>query len=461
MSRTRSIVLKNQMNTSLPTTYHYTDTLFECDGSSRIANDVYYDVWVSNTYPMDYHEKTMTDVEIPNFHRRSANGEIFINPLTQQEIRWKWTPVERVGCYHYYKNSCDPPRELLYKKADIAPHFLNTMNFCSEKLGFDPVPSVSGLPDTDTCRDKAISQAWGNVSQEDILALVSLAEADKTLDTITSVSRKALTLIKGTRKKALKAMYRLAKNKKARRQLYRDLSDMYLEARYGLRPLYYDIVGIAKAAKSLCDPSGKHDRITARGYESISGSTTDTKSMLHVSGLSGAKTTITCDFTDRWEVEARAGVLAQVTIDVNAIAGLGLLGQTAWELVPFSFIVDWFLNTADIVASWSPNPHARTLGSWVTLRSTVSREGRLTSFNTDTTSGTVWGSLNQYFTGGTFSAVVKKVERIPSPSKPIIPSWDIRLDPFKLLDIGAIASNFRKESRELKTISSRNSFLRF
>lgn len=49
-----------------------------------------------------------------------------------------------------------------------------------------------------------------------------------------------------------------------------------------------------------------------------------------------------------------------------AIWGLDSPIEAAWELVPFSFIIDWFTNIGDIIGALILNPGLTPLSSWVT-----------------------------------------------------------------------------------------------
>lgn len=145
----------------------------------------------------------------------------------------------------------------------------------------------------------------------------------------------------------------------------------WLEHRYGWKPLIMEcqeaFQQIRKKRESL-----RHFR-TYRASETVSGRV---KSPTYISqgfsSWSGLLATGDVDCTTN--ASAHAGVLCvieprNVLHNFAAASGLTLRDVPAsmWELVPLSFVVDWFVNVGPWLQAVTPVPGTTVLGSWVTV----------------------------------------------------------------------------------------------
>lgn len=149
---------------------------------------------------------------------------------------------------------------------------------------------------------------------------------------------------------------------------YKLLANMWLQYRYGFRPLVYDVHNLTKAALTqLSSP-----RITCRG--SAYGRSAYTRSST-VYGY-GAKTPIaTCKTATSVQSSSRAGVLCDVDIDIaNLLAvrlGCEQFLTTAWDLIPLSFVVDWFIDVSSYLTQLSFATGFNPRGAWVTSETVI------------------------------------------------------------------------------------------
>lgn len=108
------------------------------------------------------------------------------------------------------------------------------------------------------------------------------------------------------------------------------LGDLYLEYRYGWRLLYYDMVDISK---TLADLAWKRDRFSQRtGANENSSSSVDYM-------YNGPAYQFTVNMIEELKISLRGTVVADIEPPNWAFNPL----TTSWELIPFSFIVDWFI----------------------------------------------------------------------------------------------------------------------
>jgi hypothetical protein len=282
----------------------------------------------------------------------------------------------------------------------------------------------------DDCINRAITEAWSRVSLNDAEILVQIAESKKTVFGLISIFKKALRIFKHVTNIQLG---RLAKDFSPA-----ELKELYMEARYALRPLMYDAIGTVKALKGL---ELESNRKTFRGFEMATASDSSTDVLLYQSGTNYQ---IRGNQIATRSLECRSGVLTAIEmLDVPLLQwGVTELPQSIWELIPFSFIVDWFFNIGKLIASWSPKFGFKTLASWyvvtdtTTLASTAVPEMcvPLWSYNYE----------NWYRRGGTYSKVIVRKYRVPNPERPSLPSFDLNIDWLKSLDLGIILTQFSK-----------------
>lgn len=131
----------------------------------------------------------------------------------------------------------------------------------------------------------------------------------------------------------------------------------------------------------------------------------------------------------------RAGVLTSIEV-FQGIAALGLTEplESIWEMIPFSFILDWWFNIGKWIASWSPNIGIKTLASWVVVTDT-------TTLTSTVETGTIYNPanyLNQIEIAGSYSRVLVQKYRLPNPDRPLLPTYSINMNWFKSLDLGLI-----------------------
>jgi hypothetical protein len=150
-------------------------------------------------------------------------------------------------------------------------------------------------------------------------------------------------------------------------------------------------------------------------------------------------------FYSEWkrQVDVRAGVLCQVeALNHISIYGLTQPVEAIWELIPFSFIVDWFFNVGNTIGSWTPEMGTKTLASWYVINNTTYQ--KMGRFHDDfefpegdsLRRGTAYSKmLSNCWCDRT--TVTK--ERVPSPIRAVVPTFSLRLDTLKLVDLLIIA----------------------
>jgi hypothetical protein len=264
-------------------------------------------------------------------------------------------------------------------------------------------------------------------------ALTAFAELDKSVGSLNRLFRSALHLFKNA--KSIRSMLHRGAVTAAQ------AADAYLEIRYGLRPIYYDVIATIEALQSL----GETKRQVLHLHHGIEDTISAPSVVAKRSGTTQTGVSTTFNVIDGKRTVARAGAVLDFKIaDADLFSEFDLdIIQTAWELVPFSFIADWFLNIGDLLNSWSPVYDVTVKGTYVVLQEEVRRS----AYATKVYSYTLGSWLQDVSHNGTTVKLVR-TRRYANPSRPWLPHLNIRLDGLKLLDLlsifGGLVTDFSR-----------------
>lgn len=231
----------------------------------------------------------------------------------------------------------------------------------------------------------AATQAEANMLSGAAQTAVAFVERYKTLSLLATSAHRLISVFRAAR-----SSIRRGSGLRELKELLRDLSfddamNAWMEYRYGWRPLLYDISQHQRALADILSDSGQYWK--SRG-------TSDFHDTTVVSGVDLGSVSITAGpggVVGRGDVRAfprRVGSIAGFfyKIDQSAINPslywLGFQSPTAviWELVPYSFVIDWFVNLGDYLTSLStfpafirdPRGFLSTSQTWIVSASTTS-----------------------------------------------------------------------------------------
>lgn len=418
MSETRT---RSKVITAMSENWSFSNDLWYPGSCSGLPHRSGYPTTTQGSTQTELHTQLMTDVITPDYHFRSSKGDIINNPLESTITLSKCDVCEWSYEFIQEKLGCTPQRWYPYlKQTSIGTR------------GFDhlPIPDLPYTPDSlSTEIAQAVTQAYANIDTSEIYALATLAEAGKTAKSLYDMTRRLFRIIKALKKLQLKAL---------RKELnFREIRDRYMEIRYSVRPLMYDAIGLQKALTKKLN----HLRMTFRGSRVKHSTNADVYSF-DFNFQPWATRSILVTRSQKVESVVRAGVLTDVE-DTSLISPFGIdkLVESAWELIPFSFIVDWFVNAGEVIGSWTPNFGIRELASWYTVKTTVTNTSFISgdnwSFDNDgTTRGRLINSTSLLGYGR--SSTIETKTRTPNPERSILPSFNIRLNEWKLLDLAII-----------------------
>jgi hypothetical protein len=226
------------------------------------------------------------------------------------------------------------------------------------------------------------------------------------------------------------------------------LANAWLEARYGWQSLYYDIRAIAGLGNS------------ARKFRrSIVSDTTSYSNVViqpdvwSNSGISGSPannvTKVSRSYTRHSKHSAGALFRTNPIYESQDIAGERRIFSSAWELVPFSFVIDWFVNVGDKFAALDSSLLVDVVGSWYSCHSSLMLDEQYTKSIPNSNLGTNWRANGTYQVLAHRNQLVTHVTREANPVVSLIPAISTNWNKTRITDAAAL---LRVNSKKLLTL---------
>lgn len=380
------------------------------------------------TYPYypDFFVSGMIDVVSSEFRARQRLGEIINNPLWAFTFNLKQTKM-RIGCegrcQYYIKKE---PELVIPSGWTFGPPFLN---------GYAAV--VDTICNAHSAESSiAQAKAWANIDVSEIQGLASLGELPETINMLFDLVKEALKLTLAAKRGDFAYVFKSAKKAGA---TVDGLANLWLGYRYGIRPLITEIRSLMQAVAADLE---KGQRFTARGKNKEEGKSTSTDNRITTPSTSMG---VVFNETLEWSRSYRSGVLVSIDRSIDqtaAIWGLDSPFEAAWELVPFSFIIDWFTNIGDCLGALVLNPGLSPLSSWVTEIISQSITRKAVSVYDAWTGTDCWDDIAEAHALDPYcqtTAIYTVKRRIPLAERFQSPSLKLNLNLAKLTDLALIA----------------------
>jgi hypothetical protein len=270
-----------------------------------------------------------------------------------------------------------------------------------------------------TSRSDIISQSLkdslAKAKSPDLDVLTLLAEAKQTINGF-----------KGATSRVMFAAERIARAARSRSRGSRFsatkiFADMWLEGRYGWRTAYLDAI-------ALYDVLTQQFKLRSRGWDEVSGTTATywDRDVWAVTDQCGY--TVRLHLVTDWVI--RSGSLFEVSLD---LPNLGFNpAVTAWELIPYSFVVDWFLDVGESIQALSPKPGFHMRNLWVSERYVTHIESEVIDFVSTPPTAVLHGYEPQTYNGD-WQLYVRRPATLSDVS--YIPTFELKLNPFKVVDL--------------------------
>ena len=227
---------------------------------------------------------------------------------------------------------------------------------------FDP-PSgnPSGLDVSEASRD-ASSKFYSNAQQAltQLQSGVVLGELKQTLSMIAGRGQSLKNVLTLWRNRLIK------RRRGGKKAVQKQIADAWLELQFGWNPLAMDIAGALAAFKR-----DRTDVQSVNGYANRDRHIS-TQRDANSAGNSGIIVHTTGDLTSRTAVKIRGGVKLTAPGHHRTLEKFGLLpnsfAPTIWELVPWSFLIDYFTDLGGVIGALSFPQNALYYASTTQIR---------------------------------------------------------------------------------------------
>jgi len=238
------------------------------------------------------------------------------------------------------------------------------MGDMASMLEGDPSHAWVLSQDIGRMQNLALTEAFARVDASAILTGELMGDLNKTLLMLRRPFSGARDMIHRVKRRVGRYMLRHHCNVAVATQA------VWLEMRYGMQPLMLDVKSIIQNFDGLITQSGERC-LVARAHQEAShvfeesftdAQLSDFLTVFRASGAYEYNQFVSVDAGVRYSVEPRVSSVAQI---------LGTRAQelpaTLWELMPLSFVVDWFANVGDWIKASTPlSPDVHLLGMWHT-----------------------------------------------------------------------------------------------
>lgn len=339
-------------------------------------------------------EGRMASKNTPNYWRLVKEGKML--PLNHYD-RWDYiaSAGNRTASY-WWTGSCKGvpcPVTATYSG-------LTYLNQLYPNPAWDRPNFLGGSPDWDALLIAAQADMLPSLD-----ALTTAIEARKTVDMVLHARRTAKDLIR----EALKGGKHTAKA----------AADAWLQWRYGWEQLGRDVKNVYEL---ILNPYQLV--VEGRAGVSIPYSTTTIESGAWGPCVTSLTREITADNSYRANC---IGILKGETLNALADPAISL-----WETIPYSFVIDWFVNVGDVLGAWKVrNSLARSYSS-------IGAKVEVTVLTTE--DGFYETSTEGRQTNGNCREVYTSRFRLPGWNPSLVPSFNVNLTSKRIIDAAALLS---------------------
>lgn len=297
----------------------------------------------ANTYFGSRKVKTITDVETPGFQALKKCGKFLpLNPVTiSTETE---TIVPREGYIVLEPGNGNPDTGYWYRGQYADP------------WNDAYVPAVPPLDAA--LSDAVVIQAKANAASDKWDFLTFIAELRGTVEVMAELG--GLFNFKVNRLAVEAAAFK--------KNPWKRFRELWLAARYGIRPIIYDYYSAAKAVERLMNDVAL---LKGTGYQRTEFEDIITSGQVDAGNwfqTQQGRTTVVRTYRSAAYIEAETRLDAALSADPLV---------TAWELTTLSFVYDWFIDIGGWVAALTPELRGDFAGTSVSWKTVVEQEYKM------------------------------------------------------------------------------------
>lgn len=348
-------------------TVHETFQRNTASWNGKQTSDVFYSTGSEGTF------KSVEDINHPDFKRLKSQGALVYDNCVISRYERKVIPGKLVDDSYPYK---------LIMSGDV---FWQCSKFIKTTHESAVIPNAEIL---------CLVEAYAKMNEAPVLGGELLSSLNQTVGMLRRPFKSASTLLSKMASRRAKLM----RTPSAVKDIARVNADVWLEYRYGWKPLIMDAANIVLTAEKIRQKVGSR-RLVARAGKSSSKSGVGSWPATQMGVLASSG-----QYRQSEKIRYSAGVLYEQfsrSTSEQLSDDLGLssrnIAPTLWESIPYSFVVDWFTNVGSWIQAVCPVPGRVPLLSWcTTVTETESSASATVAYpgQVGTWSGS-WGGFSQ------------------------------------------------------------------
>ena len=391
----------------------------------------------------------MADTVTDNWTKRRANGEIIVNSMvhatsmmsssmslsyTLRKFSYPDMTIQSSSSVSVLSGATG---RLRLPGKTIATRWFESGDAHDQMLADFDISSAIAV------ESATLARCLSRAASSDALALVTFAELNKTLGIFHDVAKQAVAFHKViTRMTDVDKKFLRKANLRDMKRSGLIAAQAWLAYRYGLMSAYYDIMSWVDAKHKIGRP---------RRARFASQTATEYDSGPQISSSAGTWSTETVVKRFKRYTTTSAGCIVGFDLDGSMAENYGVLNllSTGWELIPYSFVLDWFVDVGERLAALEGKFLRPVLGSWITHRhtlyeySTFDGEGR--SYNDGLFHYNSLGLIDSSSKTDTCQVVVRSA----NPSLSALPQLKVNLNWRRLADSVALIALASKKAKAL------------
>lgn len=287
------------------------------------------------------------------------------NPYLGRRSEWHQTPVERIGSHHTLSGNT----QFVY--GELGDYCGLSTNPWSRSICFQ-------TDDLDRVYDGIVNRIINNIRQNNVNYGEAFHTRSDTANMVaksaTKIAKSFLALKRGNLRQAVTELTGDASKLPVKRYAG-GIPEQWLALQYGWKPLVQDCYNSLKAVHKAWSDGSK--AYTARGSFGVNSGDIqfDFRQATNVPKFRDV-------YHTRW-VRGNGSVTYKISSPtIAALADLGITNPAsiAWEILPYSFVVDWFLPIGPYLENLSYEQGLTFLNGWITIKATQSCTRAITDF---------------------------------------------------------------------------------